>query len=132
VIDVTYARQLVHNRHILWASENVNQPDLGQGSGVDQDLWNVWSEALKEPVLSQPGIYRTFSIELDVFGLAVCAIMSSTELDVEGVTTASVNISADTIDKNISKQNANGNSTSTDVATTAVVFSESSCSRAFK
>jgi DNA polymerase epsilon subunit 1 len=90
IMDVTFSRQLTHSRSILWASETAGQPDLGQGTSADQDLWSVWSEAQKEPVINHPGIYRTVCIELDIFGLAICAIMSSNELDSEGLTLASL------------------------------------------
>jgi hypothetical protein len=87
VIDVVFSRQLTHNRHLLWASEGTNSPDLGKGADSGQELLDIWSEALKEPVINVPGVYRGACVELDLYGLAVCAIMSSGELDAEGLTT---------------------------------------------
>lgn len=87
MIDVTFSRSLIHNRHLLWASEGTNAPDLGKGADSGQELLDIWSEALKEPVINVPGVYRGACIELDLYGLAVCAIMSSGELDAEGLTT---------------------------------------------
>ena len=85
VIDVMFARQLIHNRHLLWASEESNTPDLG---GSEKDDSAIWSESLVEPTINESGVYRSICVELDIFGLAVCSIVSSSELDAEGITTA--------------------------------------------
>ena len=52
ITDVLFARQLTHNRHLLWASETP-LPDLG-GAEVDEQS-AVWSDPLCEPVVNQPG-----------------------------------------------------------------------------
>ena len=75
--DVLVARRLESGRHLLWASEN-QLPDLG---GAEQDFYSVWSDPLSEPILNVPGAYRSISVEIDVFGLAVSAIMASSSLD---------------------------------------------------
>ena len=62
MIDVLFARQLTHNRHLLWASEGTT-PDLG---GSELDPRGVWSEQLEEPTLNQPGAYRNVCVELEV------------------------------------------------------------------
>lgn len=83
--DVLFARQLHQHRHLLWASEASNIPDVGQGVNGGSDIWYVWSDPLPEPVINNVGVYRTFVVELDLYGLAVCAIMNSAELEAEGV-----------------------------------------------
>ena len=86
MIDVLFARQLEHNKHILWAA-NGPLPDLG---GSESDEVSVWSESLSEPHISEPGVYRNLCVELEIFGLAVAAIMTSGMLDAQGLTTSSV------------------------------------------
>jgi DNA polymerase epsilon subunit 1 len=86
MIDVIFARILQHNRHLLWASET-GMPDLG---GAEVDHLGVWSDALAEPIINDPGVYRSVCVELDIFGLAVCAIMSAGLLDAEGLSAVSV------------------------------------------
>ena len=88
MIDVTFARALQHNRHLLWASEGTT-PDLG-GAEVDQHQHGIWSDKLQEPVVNHPGAYRSVCVELDVYGLAVAAIMNSSLLDAEGLTGVAV------------------------------------------
>jgi DNA polymerase epsilon subunit 1 len=130
MMDIAFARQLNHHRSILWASETPGQPDLGQGTSADQDLWSVWSEAQKEPVINQPGVYRTVCIELDIFGLAVCAIMSSNELDAEGLTMLGSSVPQQQTGK---KDNNNGIGNFMEpTQTTSSSFAESGCGKAFK
>jgi hypothetical protein len=43
IIDVALARQLMHNRHVLWATSRRNTPDLG---GSEKDEHMFWSESL--------------------------------------------------------------------------------------
>ena len=43
ILDVVFARQLVHNRHLLWASERSASPDLG---GAERDEHLFWTESL--------------------------------------------------------------------------------------
>jgi DNA polymerase epsilon subunit 1 len=62
MIDVTFGRQLLHNRHLLWSSEGLH-PDLG---GAETDEHFLWSDPLKEPVLNNPGAYRSVCVDLDV------------------------------------------------------------------
>lgn len=62
MIDVAFARQLQHNRHLLWASEGLH-PDLGGSEGDEQFSW---SDPLKEPVVDNQGVYRSICVELDV------------------------------------------------------------------
>lgn len=134
IMDVTFARQLVQQRHILWASESIGQPDLGQGSIGDQDLWSVWSDPQKEPVLNNPGIYRTICIEIDIFGLAVCAIMSSHELDAEGLT-STASSTAHQQSSSDAFFDPNGGTAKEQNQTayqSASSFSESGCGKAFK
>jgi hypothetical protein len=65
---------------LLWISDEPNCPDIGLGVNGNHDLWELWSDPLQEPVINEPGIHRTFCVELDLYGLAVCAIMNSGEL----------------------------------------------------
>lgn len=53
-------------------------PDLG---GAESDYHGVWAEALTEPVVNEPGCYRTISVELELQFLAIAAIMESHLLD---------------------------------------------------
>ena len=63
---------------------------MGLGYGQDQHQHGIWSDALKEPTVNHPGAYRSVCVELDVYGLAVAAIMNSALLDAEGLTGVSV------------------------------------------
>ena len=77
--DVIFARQLQHNRHLMWASEGA-MPDLG---GAENDQYGVWSDPLVEPVVDVPGAYRCVCVELDLYGLTIDAIMCSNLLDMQ-------------------------------------------------
>jgi hypothetical protein len=55
----------MHNRHLMWASESV-LPDLG---GAECDDFTAWSDALSEPIVNSPGVYRTVCVELEVLVL---------------------------------------------------------------
>jgi DNA polymerase epsilon subunit 1 len=79
--DVMFARQLQHNRHLLWCSEGT-KPDLGTSEALHH---NAWSEPLREPVLNQPGSFSSICVELDLFGLDVAAILQSGMLDTDGL-----------------------------------------------
>jgi hypothetical protein len=137
VTDMIFARQLTQQRHLLWASETINQPDLGQGfsGGNGDDLWTVWSESQSEPVVSRPGIYRTMCIELDIFGLAICAIMASNELDADGLLFSSLNNNANnnsTGDSSIFGKEASETVGDASHYQSASTFSEAGCGKAFK
>jgi hypothetical protein len=75
--DAMFARQLEHNRCVLWASPSP-MPDLGGAEGDDSDLW---AEELTSPSISNPGAHRATCIELSIFGLGVASIMASAELE---------------------------------------------------
>jgi DNA polymerase epsilon subunit 1 len=81
MIDIIFARQLQHNRHLLWASDG-KMPDIG---GAETDEHGAWSIPLSEPVINEPGVYKGVSVELDLYGLSICAILSSIALDSEGL-----------------------------------------------
>ena len=85
MIDVLFARQLRHNRHLLWASET-NFPDIG-GAEADEHL-SSWNDALSEPVISESGVYRSICVEFAVESMDICSILSSGLLDAEGLTAA--------------------------------------------
>eukprot|EP01038_Epipyxis_sp_PR26KG_P011543 gene11543-15462_t len=114
MIDVIYSRHLVHNRHALWASEG-SMPDLG---GAELEDRAIWSDPLTEPIINNPGVYRNVCVELDVYGLAVCSIMSSVLLDTT-LNTSSTN-NADAAQEEGNTSNGATNNTT-----------DSSCSRAF-
>jgi hypothetical protein len=140
MIDVAFARQLQHNRHLLWASEGTH-PDLG---GAEADEHFLWSDPLKEPVVNHPGAYRTICVELDVsytimyysnstclpicllqiYGLAICAIQNSVSLDGEGLT--AVTVSSDTNSGNAFAEEGSGSKGQTNTFST-----DASCARAF-
>ena len=67
--DVLYGRQLGHNSHLLWASDDLT-PDTGggsgSGSGAGTDQLALWSDPLSEPIVNVPGAHRTVCVELDV------------------------------------------------------------------
>jgi hypothetical protein len=151
MIDVIFSRQLTHNRHLLWASEGTNSPDLGKGADSGQELLDIWSEALKEPVINVPGVYRGACVELDLYGMAVCAIMSSGELDAEGLTTLTMapsgNAAAESAAVKASGKRAVGGDSDSEnegedgadkevhvavLTETAESTSDASCARAFK
>lgn len=81
--DILLARRLEAGRQLLWASER-QFPDLGGSELTFGDL-GVWSDALREPTVSNPGAYRAISVEIELFGIAICAIMNSSLLDTIGV-----------------------------------------------
>lgn len=60
--DVLFGRMLLHNRHILWASE-AGHPDLG---GMEGDENDIWADDDTTPPVIQPGAYRNICVELDV------------------------------------------------------------------
>lgn len=99
IIDVLYARLLQQNRHLLWASGNSASPDLGLGAAPSQDLWQIWAEPLQEPQVNNPGLYRCACVELDVYGLAVSAIMVSADLDSDGLIQSTVPAAGGMFDK---------------------------------
>ena len=43
-------------------------------------------------MINDSGVYRSVCVEMDVFGLAVCAIMNSGQLDAEGLTSLTVSV----------------------------------------
>ena len=67
--DVLYGRQLGHNSHLLWASDDLT-PDTGggsgSGSGTGTDQLALWSDPLAEPIVNVSGAHRTVCVELDV------------------------------------------------------------------
>jgi DNA polymerase epsilon subunit 1 len=75
--DVSFARLLLHNRHVLWASEGT-KPDLGGAEGDEND---AWADEAESPVIRVPGAYRKICIELELVGLAVNSVRMSQELD---------------------------------------------------
>jgi len=75
--DITFSRILDKNRHALWMSET-QLPDLG---GAESDHHGVWSETLTEPVVTEPGLYRTICVDIELHFLAIQAIMESHNLD---------------------------------------------------
>ena len=48
-----------------------------------------------EPIINDSGVYRSICVEIDIYGLAVCAIMSSGDLDAEGLTSLAVSTTSD-------------------------------------
>ncbi|CAM9095659.1 unnamed protein product, partial [Laminaria digitata] len=88
--DAFFGRLLRHNRHVLWASET-SRPDLGGTEGDEND---VWAEDLASPTILQPGAYRNICIELEIHGLAVGAVIASSQLEAlegsQGVTALTV------------------------------------------
>jgi hypothetical protein len=77
MVDVSFARLMQHNRHLLWASES-GHADLGGAEGDENDIWA--DEDRPEPV-RVPGAYRSVCVELDVLNLCVDAIVASSQLD---------------------------------------------------
>jgi hypothetical protein len=108
--DVLFARQLEYNRHLLWAAEGP-LPDLG---GSENDLQNVWSDILTESIIQESGVYRSACVELEVFGLVVGAIMGSSILDAEGITSVGSKVVGDE-----------------GPATASMISNDASCARAF-
>lgn len=119
MIDVLYARHLEHNRHVLWAA-NGPLPDLG---GSESDEVSVWSESLKEPQICEPGVYRNLCVELEIFGLAVAAIMTSGLLDAQGLSVGG----AQQATANLGDVGADAAAS----ATVSVISNDASCARSF-
>ena len=108
IIDVLFGRKLQQHNHLLWASES-SIPDLG---GAETDEYGAWNDEIIEQSKNFPGAYRSICVELDMSGLVISAIINSSSLDAEGLTSVKVVTS--------------GSSSSVDGAGV-----DSSCSRAF-
>ena len=73
ITDILFGRQLQHNRHLLWASE-AGYPDIG---GAETDDNAMWSDALVEPTVNNPGAYRTVCVELEVISHSTYTVYNS-------------------------------------------------------
>jgi len=83
VADVAFARLLRKHRHLLWASESP-KPDMGTSVDFDEAPADCDFEKAAD-VVDTPGVYRNVCVQVDVFGLAVDAVMVSEHLDDEDV-----------------------------------------------
>lgn len=115
--DVLIGRQLMHNRHLLWASDT-GSPDLG---GSEEDEHGAWSDPLVDPIINDPGAYRCMCVELEVNFLEICAIIGSDLLGVEGLTNINI-VSA------VAGQGVNNE----DMTTLTASSSDTSCAEAFR
>ncbi len=142
IIDVVYSRQLVHNRHLLWCSEGNNTPDIGDSANcVGSAGAELDDLGATDVLVSHSGVFRDVCIELDLYGLAVCSIMSSGELDAEGFTALNVStgpeqksgVGAPESDAEAAgaDDHALKSGSSQPPAGTAVASSDASCARAF-
>ena len=86
IVDVLFGRKLQQHNHLLWASES-SIPDLG---GAETDEYGAWNDEIIEQSKNFPGAYRSICVELDMSGLVICAIINSSSLDAEGLTSLKV------------------------------------------
>lgn len=87
--DINLARQLRKSRSLLWSSVAQGSPDLGIGlaeagetpiESSDELTASMWGEVeVRNPVLRNPGSYRTLCAEIDVHNLAIAALTDSTD-----------------------------------------------------
>lgn len=84
----------------------------------------IWAEPLQEPRVNNSGVYRSACVELDLYGLAVCAIIVSNDLDADGLLYSSNGAAA----------NGSGGmfDNKTPLLASSILGSESSCGKAFK
>ena len=82
--DVAFARLLRHNRKALWATP-LARPDLG---GAESDENEAWSDNRPAPSVSTPGAYRCVCVELELFGLAVGAVVAAPHLNQQDLAAA--------------------------------------------
>ena len=75
--DVAFARLLRHNRQVLWAHAS-GRPDLG---GLEGDEGEIWAEDLATPTISVSGAYRGICVELELYALAVNAVLAAPALE---------------------------------------------------
>ena len=73
--DVIFARQLLHNRHLLWVSKS------NEHSMLEDDHNELWLDIFDESSSNQSGAYRCVCVELNVSGMAVASILSSSHFD---------------------------------------------------
>lgn len=93
--DVFYARHLIKDNHVLWAS-SAPAPDLG---GKEEDDHNMMSNDQDHVLcLNFPAAYNTVCVEINLEGLAVNTILHSHHVnDIEGVST----VALDTVNKQV-------------------------------
>ena len=147
ILDVSFGRQLQQSRHLLWIQEGNKYPDLGSssigcvgnssnsGGTEDELLWEIWSDRLEEPVINEPGVYRTMSVELDVYAMAICAIMNSLDLDETMSLHNQSAASATAGQVGVKAKGSNGNDGDSVVVlpgSNTNAFSDASCIRTFK
>ncbi|OMH80188.1 DNA polymerase epsilon catalytic subunit A [Zancudomyces culisetae] len=94
--DVSYARELVSNNHVLWWSHS-NKPDLGGREADDVGLFSMFNGLTECDVaginnglvLNNPGSHQTMCIELEIRNMTINAILQSgvivNELESNGV-----------------------------------------------
>ncbi|XP_028400533.1 DNA polymerase epsilon catalytic subunit A-like [Dendronephthya gigantea] len=81
--DVFYARNLLKNNHVLWLSPG-EKPDLG-GKEEDDNRPGLEFEGDHIVEVNSPGAYPTVCVELSLDGLAVNAVLQSSNInDFEG------------------------------------------------
>ena len=74
MIDILYSRSLQLNRHVLWYSDNQN-PDLG--GHEERDFRIYFQDEIENPELCVKGLYRNYTIEIELSSLAVNTILQA-------------------------------------------------------
>ena len=82
VSDSLLSRQLHAKKHLLWCSRT-NKPDLGSSNYnlLENNLSLSISTEKKQIFVSEPGCYRTISVEINISKLAVAAIVNTVMVD---------------------------------------------------
>ncbi|ODQ63222.1 DNA polymerase epsilon catalytic subunit A [Nadsonia fulvescens var. elongata DSM 6958] len=89
LIDISYARKLQSSNIILWWSPNPI-PDHG---GAEKDNVLLNSEIVDIPIINNPGLYNSVSLEISVNNLAVNTILTSALInEAEGTDLADIQI----------------------------------------
>lgn len=87
LIDIEYARRLKKNDIVLWWSPKPT-PDYG---GLERDMLSIEAENFEFPVINNPEIYETSSIEVEIDNLTINTVLTSALLnEAEGTDMADV------------------------------------------
>jgi DNA polymerase epsilon subunit 1 len=73
-IDMLYARSLNTSGHLLWYSHN-SLPDLGGHEG--RDFRSYFAEELDNPLISNKGFYRGYTVEININLLSTNTVLTS-------------------------------------------------------
>ncbi|KRZ35611.1 DNA polymerase epsilon catalytic subunit A [Trichinella pseudospiralis] len=76
--DLSYARHLCKNGHVLWCS-NSDVPDFG-GKETDDHRLNVDSDDAVDSQINRAGFYKNITFELNIISLPIAAVLSTSRI----------------------------------------------------